>query len=129
MIVVAIIGILAAIAIPAYQNYIIRTQVSEGLNLAGPAKNAIVEYVLSSGSYPSDNSTAGIAAAANYKGKYVASISVKDAVISIRYGNDANAKINGETVTLTAVDNAGSFSWICGSPGTIANSMTFFVQC
>ncbi len=61
MIVVAIIGILAAIAIPAYQDYTIRAQVSEGLTLAAGAKTAVSEYFLERGAWPTDNATAGLA--------------------------------------------------------------------
>ena len=59
MIVVAIIGILAAVALPAYQDYTIRAQVTEGLNLAGPAKASVADYFANTGNFPSDNSSAG----------------------------------------------------------------------
>ena len=121
MIVVAIIGTLAALAIPAYQNYTIRAQVTEGLNLVGPFKQAIAEFHHNNGAYPVDNVDAGLQAPAAYTGKYVASVSVAGAVVSILYGNDANAAINGRTVTLTAVDQLGSMSWDCASGGAIPN--------
>ena len=122
MVVVAIIGILAAMAIPAYQTYTVRAQVAEGLNLAGPAKTAMTSYHLNRGEFPADNSAAGIEAAASYKGKYVQSVSVANEVISIQYGNDAHASISGESVTLTATDNLGSVSWECDSAGVIKNT-------
>ena len=79
MIVVAIIGILAAIAIPAYQDYTIRAQVSEGLNLAGGAKAAVSEYTMDTGNFPVDNTEAGISAAAtDINGKYTTSVTVAD---------------------------------------------------
>src|SRR5210317_1747821 len=74
MIVVAIIGILAAIAIPAYQDYTIRAQVSEGLNLSSGAKAAVTEYYMDRGSYPTDNVLAGLSTAASIDGKYVVSV-------------------------------------------------------
>lgn len=123
MVVVAIIGMLAAVALPAFQSFTIRAQVSEGLNLAGPAQNAVAHYLLNRGEFPADNAAAGIEDANNYKGKFVESISVDDAVIRIKYGNDANAQINGETVTLTATDNSGSVSWVCGSDGVIGDNL------
>jgi type IV pilus assembly protein PilA len=123
MVVLAIIGMLAAIAVPAFQMFTIRAQVSEGLNLAGPAQKAVANYLLNNGDFPADNAAAGIETAASYKGKYVDSISVDDAVIRIKYGNDANAQIKGETVTLTATDNAGSISWVCGSGGVISDNL------
>jgi len=121
MIVVAIIGILASIALPAYQSYTIRAQVSEGLELSGPAKNAVATFVYDNGTFPTDNSDAAMEVATDYSGAYVTSISVSGAVISIQFGNRANTQISGETVTLTAVNNDGSVSWTCASGGVIKN--------
>ena len=121
MIVVAIIGILAAIAIPAYQDYTIRAQVSEGLNLGGGAKTAVAEYYQDRGVWPDGNSganSAGLAPALNISGKYVVSVSVGsvDGIITVTYGNDAHAAITGNTLTLAATDNIGSIEWVCLSP-------------
>ncbi len=121
MIVVAIIGILAAIAVPMYLDYTVRAQVSDGLSLAGAAKVTVTEYFQDRGVFPADNATAGIEAAGNIQGKYVASVTVASQVISIQYGNDANAQITGQTVTLTAdTSAAGSVQWVCASGGVIA---------
>ena len=119
MIVVAIIGILAAVAIPAYLDYTVRAQISEGLNVAGGAKAAVTEFYQDRGIFPTDNVEAGLEAAANISGKYVASVTSAGAVITIMYGNDANVQIIGQTVTLTAVDNLGSVGWACASGGVI----------
>ena len=119
MIVVAIIGILAAVAVPMYLDYTVRSQIAEGLNVSGGAKSAVTEYYQERGVFPADNTAAGLEAAANIVGKYVASVTVGGAVITIQYGNDANAKIFGKTVTLTGVDNLGSVSWVCASGGVI----------
>ncbi len=119
MIVVAIIGILAAIAIPAYQRYTIRAQVAEGLNLAASLKTAVVEFHNDNGAYPPDNTAAGLAAPGDYAGNFVSSVTINGPVVSIEYGNDANAQINGRIVTLTAIDNLGSVSWDCTSGGVI----------
>ena len=73
MIVIAIIGILAALAIPAYQDYLIRTQASEGLAMASAAKTAVAEFRANRGTWPADNSEAGIGSAADIQGKYVSS--------------------------------------------------------
>ncbi len=117
MIVVAIIGILAAIAIPAYQDYTIRAQVSEGLSLSGAAKAAVTEYYQDQGVYPADNATAGLEPAANISGKYVSLVTVGANVITVTYAANgtqtANNNINGATLTMTALDNGGSVSWTC----------------
>ncbi len=119
MIVVAIIGLLSVLAIPAYTDYSIRAQISEGLNLAGSAKAAVTEYYQYRSLFPTDNAEAGLEAPGSITGKYVASVSVNGAVVSIQYGNDANAQITGQTITLTAIDNLGSVGWVCATGGII----------
>ncbi len=115
MIVVAIIGILAAIAIPAYQDYTIRAKVSEGLALAAPAKTGVAEYYVSTSNLPGDNSSAGIAAAADITGDYVESVAVgASGVITITF-NSAEAKIDGDQVSLTPSTSAGSVNFTCAS--------------
>ena len=119
MIVVAIIGILAAIAIPAYQDYLIRSQVSEGLTMAAAAKAGVSEYYANKGDWPSDNSAAGMGAASDIQGKYVQSIEVDDGGITIKYGNAINAKLMSETVGLTPGNSVnGDVIWKCGTAGT-----------
>jgi len=123
MIVVAIVGILAAIAIPMYLDYSTRSQITEGLNLAGGAKTAVTEYYQDHGLFPTNNAEAGLAAAGNISGKYVDSVSVSVSVdgglVTIQYGKDAHPFIIGETVILTATDNIGSVGWSCASGGVI----------
>jgi type IV pilus assembly protein PilA len=115
MIVVAIIGILAAIAIPAYQDYTKRSHVSEGLNLAGAAKAAVAEYYASNGTWPSDNAAAGLSPAASITGNAVNSVQVTNATVTVTY----NAKVtSGQTLILHATDNAGSVDWDC-TGGTV----------
>jgi len=113
MIVVAIIGILAAIAIPAYQDYTIRAQVSEGLNLAAGSKTAVTEFYQDTGGWPADNSTAGVEAAANINGKYTTQVAISDDTITVTFGADANTNIAGSTLTLSAADNVGAVEWSC----------------
>lgn len=117
MIVVATIGILAAIAIPAYQNYTIRAQVSEGLSLSNAAKASVSEYYTDRGTFPADNAEAGLEAAGNIVGRYVTSVKVAGALITVTYGNDAHATINTNTVTLIATDHLGSLGWTCAGVG------------
>ena len=110
MIVVAIIGILAAIALPAYQDYTIRSKVTEGLSLVAAAKTAVAETYASNGAYPADNATAGLAVATDIKGKYVTSVTVANGVITIVYQN--TGPMTG-TIALTPTDNNGTTSWTC----------------
>jgi type IV pilus assembly protein PilA len=119
MIVVAIIGILAVIAIPVYRSYIIRSQISEGLTLSAGAKEAVSEYFMDRGVWPADNAEAGLADKHDIIGKYTEHVAVNDNVIEIKYGYDANTAIFNQKVTLTAEDNGGSIGWVCASAGTV----------
>ena len=121
MIVVAIIGILASLAIPAYQSYTIRAQISEGLNLAGPLKNGIATFYNENGAFPADNAESALESPGNYAGNYVSSMTINNGVIEILYGNKANAQINGQTVIVTAIPNDGSVAWDCATGGFILN--------
>ncbi|RLA27174.1 MAG: prepilin-type cleavage/methylation domain-containing protein [Gammaproteobacteria bacterium] len=114
MIVVAIIGILAAIAVPMYLEYSVRTQVSSGLVLASGAKAAVTQSYQERGVFPGDNATAGLEAAANITGKYVVQVEVTGAgVIEVTFGNDVNIKILGATLIMTPTGTAGSVLWDC----------------
>jgi len=124
MIVVAIIGILAAIAIPAYQDYTIRAQVSEGLNLSGGAKAAVTEYYQDRGSLPLNNSVSGLEQNTEIQGKYVDQVTVTNGVIDVRYGNSAHTVISADSIQLTpsTLLGVGSVQWTCASLGAaIAN--------
>jgi type IV pilus assembly protein PilA len=117
MIVVAIIGILAAIAIPAYQDYTIRAQVSEGLTLAAAAKAAIAETYMNTGVAPADRIEAGMSNNdTDTFGKYVSAIGVANGVITITYGgDDINQAIVNNTVDLVAyTTDDDSVTWQCG---------------
>jgi len=130
MIVVAIIGILAAIAIPAYQDYTIRAQVSEGLNLSGGAKAAVTEYYQDRGSMPASNTQAGLEAAANIQGKYVSSIDAAGGTIVVTYGKDAHQVISGQSIQLAPdTTAAGSVQWICTSPGNVIENKHLPAAC
>mgnify|MGYP003138437692 CR=1 FL=1 len=118
MIVVAIIGILAAVAIPAYQDYTIRSQVSEGMSLAAGAKTAVAEFYNQTGAFPTANASAGLAGKASIVGAYVTEVDASSGTITIKYGNDANSNITNDTLVLSATDSGGSLEWNC-KPGTI----------
>lgn len=123
MIVVAIIGILAAVALPAYQDYTVRAQVAEGPTLAAGLKAAVSDYYSAKGEFPSSNAlavngtSAGTAVAADNQGSYVSSVAVAPGgQLVITYGNKVNKDIATKKLTLTpALDAAKNITWICGT--------------
>jgi type IV pilus assembly protein PilA len=123
MIVIAIIGILAAIAIPAYQNYTIRAQVTEGLSLADTYKNAVAEFYQNVGTFPTGVTKAGsattVAMPGASVGKYVSAVTVDpNGNIAITYnGTNANAKLKAANALFLNVgtDTNGDVAWVCGT--------------
>lgn len=119
MIVIAIVGVLAVVALPAYQDYTARAQMSEALTLAEGQKSAVVEYYSDKGQFPANNGDAGIAAASTITGKYVASVTVgKDAsnnatITAKMKASGVNKDIANKTLMLEGKQNAGSFDWTC----------------
>ncbi len=118
MIVVAIIGILAAIAIPAYQSYTIRAEVSEGLNLTEGAKTAIWDFYAQHGEFPSSNASAGMPSPQSVQGNYVQSLDIASGGaypgrVKITFGNRANSKIAGKTLYLSGSSGNDSLIWRC----------------
>ncbi|HFC7995804.1 TPA: pilin [Neisseria meningitidis] len=120
MIVIAIVGILAAVALPAYQDYTARAQVSEAILLAEGQKSAVTEYYLNHGIWPSDNSSAGVASSpSDIKGKYVQSVTVANGVITAQMASsNVNKEIKDKKLSLWAKRQDGSVKWFCGQPVT-----------
>ena len=117
MIVVAIIGILAAVALPAYQDYTKRAHVSEGLGLASGAKAAVTEYFSSQGSWPTSNVMAGLEAASKIKGNAVTSVAVgSGGKLTVTYNTKVNT--SAVNVTLTPTNAEGAVTWVCGKGST-----------
>ena len=134
MIVVAIIGILAAVAIPAYQDYTIRAKVTEGLGLAGAAKTAVAETYSSKGTAPTSNTSAGVAASASIIGNSVASVLIGPAagLITITYKSNLGGSptANGLKVMLKPSFGAGGVTWDCTSvAGTTMPAKYMPAQC
>ncbi|HEZ4684137.1 TPA: pilin [Neisseria meningitidis] len=123
MIVIAIVGILAAVALPAYQDYTARAQVSEAILLAEGQKSAVTEYYLNHGEWPGDNSSAGVASSTDIKGKYVAGVKVEKGVITATMASsNVNNEIKDKKLSLWAKRQDGSVKWFCGQPVARANA-------
>jgi len=119
MIVVAIIGILAAIAIPQYQDYTVRARVTEGFNLAGAAKTGIAEFYNTNSAWPTNNASAGVADVIT--SKYVSSVVVGTGIITITYtglGTGSNPTVRLSPFVLAGAASAGAIDWDCKDVAT-----------
>lgn len=120
MIVIAIIGILAAIALPTYQNYIARSQMSEAMTLASGQKSAVTETRSNKGLWPTNNSEAGITAPTDINGNYVEKVEISTAnnqgiIVATINNTNAAKMIQGKTLTLTVTESSGAYVWTCQS--------------
>ena len=119
MIVVAIIAILAAIAIPAYQDYVIRSQVTEGLSLGEGAKTAVWDFISNTGQLPKNNASAGLPSPGSITGSYVSKVNVTDGLITVSYGGlKANSNLTASTTLQLSpiyTGGSGSVQWTCKS--------------
>jgi len=118
MIVVAIIGILASIAIPAYQDYTIRAQVVEAFSITGELKLSIRDYYKDRGRFPANNDEAGVPAPRHLIGNYVKKVEVIDGAMHVEFGNHVNSTLIGQTLTIRPIFVSESptspISWACG---------------
>lgn len=117
MIVIAIIGILASLAITAYQTYIVRAQVAEAVSMAAAAKTPIVDAFNNTGLPPADRAAAGLTPApTDTQGNYVGQVNVVNGRLDIVFGNDAHQDIFGQTLSVTPYQSGlGSVVWRCGT--------------
>ena len=117
MIVVAIIGILASLAISAYQTYTVRAQVAEGISMAAGAKAPVIDAYNNDGEAPAGRTEAGMSAnATDTRGKYVASVNITNGRVDVVFGNDAHSEISTKRVSITPyISQSGSFIWRCGN--------------
>jgi|TARA_R110000751_G_scaffold117345_1_gene217519 type IV pilus assembly protein PilA len=128
MIVVAIIGVLASIAVPQYQNYVGRAQVSEAISLMSPAKTAISEYYITRGEFPTTNEQAGLSEPAEMEGKYVASVDVSPGepgvtVITMK-GDSVVEELKNKTLVFAPNgEDSGVVNWECRTGGGTASQI------
>ncbi len=120
MIVVAIIAILAAIALPAYQDYTIRSQVAEGITLADGVKSSVWDFISNTGRLPSSNLSAGLTSSGSIQGNYVSQVAISSGLISAKFGNKVNASISGSTILMSPATSSGAIRWTCKSSNVAA---------
>ena len=116
MVVVAIIGVLASLALAAYQTYLVRAQVSEGISLATAAMKPVIEAYRQTGEPPVDRTEAGMSPLpTDTRGKYVAGVAIVNGRIDVTFGNDAHAEIFNQTISFTPyLSGQGAVNWRCG---------------
>ncbi|MDJ0813098.1 MAG: pilin [Woeseiaceae bacterium] len=116
MIVIAIIGILASMAVTAYQTYTVRAQVAEALNMAVGAKAPIIDSYNMTGQPAADRAAAGMTPLpTDTQGKFVGEVNVVNGRVDITFGNDAHQDIFGDTLSVTPyITDGGSIVWRCG---------------
>ena len=119
MIVVSIIGILASVALPAYQDYTIRAQVSESLTIVSELKQSVAEFYKAKGRFPNDNLEAGIPEKQFLQGNYVQEITLENGAFHVKLGNKVNQFVMDQIVSIRPITVKGSpsspFSWVCGN--------------
>ncbi len=122
MITIAITAISGAVAIPAYQDYTARAQVSEGFRLADGAKTSIADFWTNTGSFPFNNLMAGLPSATSISGKYVKQIVVTNSIITVTMKSSGSVAgpIGNKTFTITPSTTSGSLNWTCTTGGSIA---------
>ena len=129
MIVIAIIGILAAIALPAYQDYTKRARVGEALSLAGGAKTAVTEFYSSNNSWPVDNAAAGLPPAADIKGNTVDSVNAAGGKITVKVNAKVDSSSSANTLVLSPSASSGSVTWSCKTSETTINKKFLPSEC
>ena len=126
MIVVAIVSILSTLALPSYQDRVIKAQVGEGLALAEVAKHAVADYYAKYGKLPKDNASAGLPPSEKIIGNFVSAIAIEGGAINITLGNRANKHAAGKVLTLRPAIVADAkivpIAWVCGF-ATVPNGM------
>jgi len=125
MIVVAIIGILASLAISAYQTYTVRAQIAEGLNMAAGAKAPVVDAFNNTGRPPANRVAAGMSPVpTDTRGQFVSQVDIVVGRVDITFGNQVHAEIFGDTLSFTPyVAPSGSISWRCGAAAAPAGTV------
>lgn len=119
MIVLVIVSILIALAVPTYQSYVLRSQLSEGFQLAADAKSRIEEYYLVYSALPTDREQAGMSAsAADTQGNYVNNVNITAGVVSVTYkSSDIQSDLANKVLSFTPYNGGSSIIWSCGKAG------------